>query len=151
MSTLGIKVTPSLIVYALAENQNGQKIILNINSEFRIVFPKKMESIKEKVTFLFEEIIRIVDLNPSIKMIAIRESEYTRYPEDDSKRFSKNLDGVIMAVAAHKNIPFTKKVMQSLKVKKSNLMEAAEAISGKTKTYWNEDIAETIMAAISEL
>lgn len=147
MAVLGIKVSPSIIWYAISELISSKIQIRNLNQDFRIPFPQSLSTQQAKVRYLFNEVTRIIDLNKDIDKIIIKENEYVRIPETSIRRFSSNLDGVIMAVGASKSIQVEKVLYKNLGAKKSEILVKAESISGKTNKYWNEDIAEVIVAS----
>lgn len=152
MAVLGTKVNSSFLWYAIAENEHSTVKIRNLHSEFRIAFPKMKSAMHEKAAWLFEEVKRILEANPDIKSVAIKENEFLLpRKEDTTKRFSSNLDGVIMAAAALRGLVVVKKLNKSMNVNSAKLLNAAETISGKTKVNWGKEIAEAILAASSEL
>jgi len=151
MAILGIKVTPSMIWYAIAEGTKKNPGITNLTDDFRIPFPKSLSTHYEKAAYLFDEVVRIIERNQDIKSIVLKENEYTRFSEKQTSRFSSNLDGVVMAVGASKKIIVVKKLYASLGVKKAQLLNAAETVSGRTAKYWGDDIAEAVLSAVSGL
>ena len=151
MSVLGIKVSPSLFWYAIASGTQKAPSFINLKADFRVPFPKAISNPNEKVVYLFHETISILERNKDIKLIVIKENEFTRFAEKVTGRFSSNLDGVIMAVAALKGIPVKKVLYASLGIKKAQLLQTAETLAGTTEKYWGEDVADVILAAKSGL
>ncbi len=151
MSVLGIKVSPSLLWYAIATGTQETPSFINLKADFRVPFPKAISNSNEKVVYLFNETISILERNKGIKLIVIKENEFTKFSEKSTNRFSSNLDGVIMAVGAAKGIPVKKILYASLGIKKAQLLQTAAALAGATEKYWGEDVADVILAAKSGL
>lgn len=128
MSVLGIKVSPSLLWYAIATGTQETPSFINLKADFRVPFPKAISNSNEKVVYLFNETISILERNKGIKLIVIKENEFTKFSEKSTNRFSSNLDGVIMAVGAAKGIPVKKNSLCFFGNKKSTTIANSSSL-----------------------
>lgn len=147
MQILGIRVSPSTIRYAIVDWDGINFTFLNRTTENKIDFPVNLGSRGSKLSWLFQELERIVSNYPNIDIIGVKEGEYIG-SETLSKRERASLEGIIQYWAYERNIPATMKIYAGIKdVKSREALIFCETNIGKTETYWNKDMSDALLAA----
>lgn len=156
MKILGIRTAPSVVRYAiLTMGEDGAILFENANSENKIDFPSDCQKTVEKLPWLSKEILRIFRQNNDINKIIIKASEYGRGRETTASREAAYYDSAVIIQAGLQTspIPVEVKVYRGLGngIKRNTIKAIAEEKVGKTDKYWNEQIADAVIAALSGL
>ena len=153
---LGVRTSPSAIRYAiLCKNDDGTLQFLNFDSENKLDFPADLTTINEKIAWFGRELSRILHIHQDIEKIAVKSSEYGRGAEKTAMREAAYLDGTVILIASQKTIPLpvSVKVYKGIKrgVNRTTVKEFAQSNVGSTTKYWNEQMADAVAVAFSEL
>ena len=146
---MGIRTAPTQLRYALIKvDDDNNCSLVNSNSESLIKVPAGMDDFSEKLSWQKDEIDRIIRQNQDVKKILLKIGEYGR-SDTKSSRLAAYFDAVVILAAKEANIPIQTKVYNQLSTKRKQVKEHAEARIGRTEKYWNEQIADAIVAAWS--
>jgi len=146
---LGIRTAPTQLRYALIKvDDDNNCSLVNGNSESLIKVPAGMDDFSEKLSWQKDEIDRIIRQNQDVEKILLKIGEYGR-SDTKSSRLAAYFDAVVILAAKEANIPIQTKVYNQLSTKRKQVKEHAEARIGRTEKYWNEQIADAIVAAWS--
>ncbi|WP_241832138.1 hypothetical protein [Bathymodiolus thermophilus thioautotrophic gill symbiont] len=146
---MGIRTAPTQLRYALIKvDDDNNCSLVNSNSESLIKVPAGMDDFSEKLSWQKDEIDRIIRQNQDVEKILLKIGEYGR-SDTKSSRLAAYFDAVVILAAKEANIPIQTKVYNQLSTKRKQVKEHAEARIGRTEKYWNEQIADAIVAAWS--
>ncbi len=148
MKLLGIRTAPTQLRYAFVDVNDGDCSIVNANSESLIKVPAGMNDFSEMLSWQKAEIDRIIRQNQDIEKIILKIGEYGRN-DTKSSRLASYFDAVVILAAKEANIPLETKIYNQLGTKRKQVKEYAENRVGRTEKYWNEQIADAIVAAWS--
>lgn len=144
MKVLGIRVAPQVSRYAVVEYDNGVAILINHESENRLVFPVGLNAIPEKSKWLYMELERIYSQYPDLKRIIVKENEYGA--ENAKRRESTYLLGSVFLFAAQRNIDSRSVLYTQLRTNGSRVKEFAESNIGRSSQYWDTQMADAVAA-----
>lgn len=151
MIILGVRASAQEIRYAVLEkNASGSIVFHNQASENRLKYPANMEKVEEKVQWAKEEFDRILRQIPNIDKIILKMNEYAG-TENGAKRETTYVDAVLLLCAAEHGIPIDRKLNSQIGSTASTARERAENRVGKTMQYWNNTMADAILAAYWEV
>lgn len=144
---LGLRASSQEVRYAILDKDSDGKIIfVNRTSEHRLKYPANIDKVDGKLNWIKAEIDRILRQNTAIDIIVIKMSEYTG-TENATKRETTYADAIFLLCAAEHGIPVVRKLNSQIESSSSRAKEYAEARVGKTDQYWNNTIADAILAA----
>ena len=151
MKVLGIRASAQEVRYAILEKTEiGEIKFLNQDFEHRLKFPASIDDISQKLYWIKSEFDRIIRQSPNIDKIIIKMNEYAG-TENGAKRETTYVDAVCLLSAAENNIPVERKLNSQIGSSAAKAKEYAEQRVGKTEYYWNNTIADAILAALSEV
>lgn len=146
MSVLGLRASSQEIRYAiLAKDESRNISFINEKTENKIKYPANINRIEEKLNWAKEEIDRIIRVNPSIEMIAIKSNEFVN--ETMTSRETTYVDAIFLLAAKENNIPVVRKLYNQIGSTSKKAKELAEIRVGKTEKYWNNTIADAVLVA----
>lgn len=148
LKLLGIRTAPTQLRYALIEVDDGNCSLVNSNSESLIKVPAGMNDFSEMLSWQKDEIDRIIRQNQDVEKILLKIGEYGR-SDTKSSRLAAYFDAVVILAAKEANIPVQTKIYNQLATKRNQVKGHAEERVGRTEKYWNEQIADSIVAAWS--
>ncbi|CAB5499217.1 hypothetical protein THERMOT_995 [Bathymodiolus thermophilus thioautotrophic gill symbiont] len=149
MKLLGIRTAPTQLRYALIKvDDDNNCSLVNSNSESLIKVPAGMDDFSEKLSWQKDEIDRIIRQNQDVEKILLKIGEYGR-SDTKSSRLAAYFDAVVILAAKEANIPIQTKVYNQLSTKRKQVKKDAKEHIGRTDKYWNEQIADAIVAAWS--
>jgi hypothetical protein len=150
MKVLGIRNSPTDIRFAISEKINGSITLENISGENKLVFPKHLTLLSEKVGWLYQEFDNILSNNPDIKIIAVKQNENvsTKYSKVQETAF---YDSIAHLIGNHKGISVKSYVYNNIGTRSKEVQNFAESYTGKTTKYWNSKMADAIAVTIKEL
>lgn len=148
MKILGIRTAPTQLRYALIEVDDGDCTLLNSNSESLIKVPAGMNDFSEMLSWQKAEIDRIIRQNQDVAKIVLKIGEYGRN-DTKSSRLAAYFDAVVILAAKEADILLDTKIYNQLGTKRAQVKAHAEERVGRTDKYWNEQIADAIIAAWS--
>ena len=147
---LGIRTSVNVVRYAVIEGEDEKIIFVNSGEENRLVFPAECQCISDKLLWLHREMLSVFK-KYNIEKVAIKTNEYVR--EKLSTRPSTHLDAGIMLTAALSNIEVYTKLYSNIEkgLGSKKVKEIAEQYVGRTVKYWDVQMADAIVVALSEL
>lgn len=148
MRILGIRTAPAQLRYALIEVVDGNLSLSNSDSENLIKVPAGVVDSSDILAWQKEEIDRILRQNSGIQKVILKVGEYRR-SDTKSNRLGAYLDAMVILASKQADIPVEEKIYKQLDTKRVQVKCDAETRVGKTKTHWNEQIADAIAAAWS--
>ena len=150
MKVLGVRTSTNAVRYAILSNETGC-IVWENQIDNRLVYPRDMDQIAKKIVWLSEQFRRILDQTSNIDKIVIKVPEYGRN-DTAANRASDYLDAVIILEATARNlvIPTNLKNYKAVNTKSSEVKNYAEVHIGKTNQYWDNLMADALVAAYSE-
>ena len=149
MVILGIRTSPTSIRYALLEWDGQSATFVNSNGENKLDFPAGMQTPEQKLYWLYQELERVLRQHSNADEIVIKMNEYVGR-ETSSTRLSAYLDAVVMLHAGRAGIPVKSKLYQNIGTRRSDVKNVAEENVGSSSSYWNEQMADAVVAAWSE-
>ena len=150
MQILGIRNAPKEIRYAVVDWDGSNATLVNANDETRLKFPPAITDPAEKLCWAKSELERVLRNYPNVTKVVIKSNEYTnRGGETGKSRQAAYLDAVAQVVAAENQKPVKVKIYASLASRKAQAKEHAETRVGATPMYWNDHMADAILAAYS--
>jgi len=151
MKVLGVRSSAQEIRYAVLEkNEVGEIIFSNRNGEHRLKYPATAVNISEKLLWVKSEFDRILRQVNDIDRIVIKINEYAG-TETSAKRETSFVDAICLLSAAEHNIEVERKLNSQIGSSAVKAKEYAEQRIGKTEHYWNNTIADAILAAFWEV
>jgi hypothetical protein len=151
MKVLGVRASAQEIRYAILEkDETGEIIFLNQSGEHRLKYPATAGTISEKLLWAKDEFDRILRQVQDIERIIIKTNEYGG-TETSAKRETSFIDAICLLSAAEHNIEADRKLYSQIGATSSNAKEYAEQRIGKTEKYWNNTMADAILAALWEV
>ena len=148
MKTIGFRSSPQGVRYAIVEFNGSSATLVNADTESRLVYPAGMDSLEDRLVWLSDEIDRIIHQNGGIDKAVIKANEYVG-TETKTKRASISSDAVIMLCCAKANIPVAAKIYGSLGSTSTKVKDHAEHRVGRTTKYWDQKMADAVVAAWS--
>lgn len=144
MLILGIRNSIKFFRYCILEQKNNAFVFCNKNSEHKILVPPSLKG-NEVFVWYKQEIERLLDYG-AFDGIAIKHNENNAscYSKLKSTMF---FDCISTIVALDNNIKTKSYIYNQLHVNKSNVINKAESLVGKTAKYWDTSIADAIVAA----
>lgn len=148
---MGIRASAQEVRYAILDKKADKSIeFINRTSENRLKYPANMDSIEEKLYWVESEIDRILRQNDAINKIIIKTNEYTG-TESSAKRETTYVDAIIMLSAYEHGLSVVRRLNSQIGSTAAKAKEYAENRVGKTDHYWNNTIADAILAAYWEI
>lgn len=150
MKVLGIRNSPTEIRFAISEKIGNTIVLLNSNGENKLIFPKHLNSLSQKVGWLYQELENIISNNPDIKRIAIKQNENvsTKYSTVQDTAF---YDAIAHLIGNDKGITINSYVYNNIGTKSKEVQSFSEGYTGKTTKHWNSGMADAIAVTIKEL
>lgn len=148
MKILGIRTAPTQLRYALVTKENDDLVLLNADSENLIKVPASIEEYSDMIAWQKEEVDRIIRQNSDIVKVVLKIAEYGR-TDTKSNRLGSYFDAAVILATKAANIPIESKLYSQLGTTRSKVKGHAETRVGRTTKYWNEQIADGIIAAWS--
>lgn len=142
---LGFRADPSNARYAIVTHDGSAFALENANAETRLVYPADIAEAPKKVLWLYREIERIFHADPTIERVVIKTNEYG-LTEKAAMRESSYIEAVLMLLCEQRQIPVAIKTYASLSTRSADVKVHAEARVGRTAKYWDNKIADAIIA-----
>lgn len=150
MAIMGVRASAQEIRYAILEkNTNGNIIFSNHVAENKLKYPANMDSVSEKLSWVKSEIDRILRQNTNIQKITLKMNEYGT--ETAAKRETTYVDSILLLCAAEHGVPIERKLNSQISSTAAKAKELAERRVGRTDQYWNNTMADAILAAYWEI
>lgn len=150
MKVMGVRVSTESVRYAVIEKlPDGSYVFCNKDND-RLVFPLDACKEKEKISWLWDQFNRILDIHTDVTKIFVKLPEFMR-GETKASRMSHYLDAVLYLSAA-KHSPTVEIEGVNYKTIHTKRSEVVAYVEGKgitrTTHYWNEHVCDAIAAAI---
>ena len=147
MAVLGLRSSSQEIRFAILEkDENNSIVFINKETENRLKYPATIKSIDDKLYWVKSEIDRILRINSAIDKILVKMNEYSGY-ESATKRETTYIDAIFLLCAREHNISIERKLNSQIASSSAKAKEFAEQRVGKTDKYWNNAMADAIVAA----
>lgn len=150
MKTIGVRVAPSQIRFALVERLDGSFTLLNADGENRLTWPADVSALQQRVEWAYDELARVLRQNPGTASVSIKVPEYTQ-KRTKSTRAVDCLEGAVILAAAKAKVPLADYIYAQLATKRAKVCQDAEARVGRTATAWDEQMADAVVAAWKSL
>lgn len=148
---LGLRASSQEVRYAILEKDSTGKItFVNRTSENRLKYPTNIDGVEGKLNWIKSEIDRILRQNTAIDKIVIKMNEYAG-TENAAKRETTYVDAIFLLCAAEHGLPVVRRLNSQIGSSSSQAKEYAENRVGKTDQYWNNTMADAILAAFWEI
>lgn len=146
MKVLGIRSQHDGFRYCILEKNEDEVKCLNLNEENKIVKPKGCDG-TIYYSWIFDEVTRILDVSGDIDAVAIKQNENVKSCYSKLKN-SMFLDCIVTIVAEKRDIPVSSFVYKQLGTNGDKVKEKAKRIiNGTTNKYWDNKMADAIVAA----
>lgn len=152
MQILGIRNSVNEIRYAIVEWDGANATLVNADDETKLKFPPAITDQAAKLIWAKTELERVLRNYPDIDSVIIKANEFSRQGGDSSNaRQSAYLDAVAQVVAAEHPKPVDVRTYRnkSLASKAAQAKGDAEARVGASSKYWNNQMADAVLAAYS--
>lgn len=146
MTVLGIRNTSSCIRYAILKKCDTGVIFHNKETETKMTFPKGINTDIDKLAWAKAEFDRILSNQGPFDFVAIKQHENTKTTYSGVK-LNAYLDSAVILSAKESHFPVETFVNKTLGTNRDAVKTVAESITGKTKKYWDTNIADAIVAA----
>ncbi|WP_369283984.1 hypothetical protein [Oscillibacter sp. GMB15532] len=151
MAIIGIRASSQEIRYAILDkNENGEIVFVNQNTENRLKYPANVDAVEDKLHWVKSEVDRILRQNEGIEKIILKMNEYAG-TENSSKRETTYVDAVLLLCAIENGIQIERRLNSQISSTAAKAKELAERRVGRTENYWNNTIADAILAAFWEM
>lgn len=145
MIVLGFRNSPTVIRYAVLDGDSNNSIMSNYSLETKLVFPKAMCTISQKIIWYNYEINRIISTyKPDRIGLKHNENVQSNYSKLQETMY---YDAILSLSAAQHSIPLIYFTYKQLVTNSANVESLAESYYGKTTQYWDKQIADAICAA----
>lgn len=146
MKVLGIRSQRDGFRYCILEKNDDEVKCLNLNEENKIVKPKGYDG-PIYYLWIFNEVVRLFDMSGDIDAVAIKQNENVQSCYSKLKNIMF-LDCIVTIVAEKRDIPVSSFVYNQLGTNGNEVKDKAERIvNGTTKKYWDNRMADAIVAA----
>lgn len=148
---LGIRISSTHIRYAILQCDAQSTRCINKDTEHKLVFPANFSDVTQKIHWIDGELKRILNIHQDISKIALKVNEYSRGSLKKSARETINMEGAIILTAQQSSIPIKMILYANMRPKQNSrsIKEQAELLTGRTNRYWDEKIADAIVAAFT--
>lgn len=146
MRILGIRNTPSVIRYAILDGDKNKSSFINISEENRLVFPRDMTDINQRICWYKYEIDRILSTYGKFDAVALKHNENIR-SNYSQLRDTMYYDATLSLSASCAKIPVEYFVYVGMKTNSKNIESLCEGLYGKTNSHWDAKMADAIYAA----
>lgn len=146
---LGIRTSPTEVRYALLERHDDGSIeFLNRDTESKLQYPASHATTDAKLRWLKGELDRIFRQSTGISQMVIKTNEFAG-SENKSKRESTYAEAVCILAAAEQDVPVSCKLYSQIGSTSAEAKHHAEERVGRTDKYWDNKIADAVLAAFS--
>ena len=149
MQVLGIRTAPATIRYAVLNWDGTTASLINADTENKLDFPADCQSIEQKLSWLYQELKRVLRQHADIETIVVKANEYGRGAEKAASREAAYFDAVALLVAGERRIPVEMRLYRAIGTKRTEVKAFARTNVGATISHWNEQMADAIAAAWS--
>lgn len=147
MTTLGFRSDPKNPRYAIVSRTKDDALVLvNADDETKLVFPAGAEADEQKISWLYNELDRLLHKHPEITKVVVKKGEFTA-GDNNAKRLASYQEATVLLFCALKGIPVANKIYASLSTNSSQVKDHAEDRVGKTAKYWDVKMADAVIAA----
>ena len=144
---LGIRNHSNGMRYAVIDKNNGKYSFININSENNLIFPECCELYCDKLSWLYQELVRIYTVYPKIIKIAIKVNEFNKMTRENStSRETAGYDAATILFAKSNNLEIETRFYSQINTSSKTVQSDAEQLFGRT-TPWKSNIADALMVA----
>ena len=146
MKVLGFRADPTATRYAIVNFDGSTYSFVNASDETRLTYPAGIEQVSGKVLWLYREIERIFHANSDIAVVVIKTNEYG-LTEKAAMRESSYAEAAVALLCEQRGMPVFFKTYGSLCTRSVDVKAHAEQRIGRTVKYWDNKIADAVVAA----
>jgi hypothetical protein len=146
MKVMGFRADPTAARYAIVNFNGATYSLENANSESRLTYPADVNQASRRVLWLYREIERIFHANSDIAAVAIKTNEYG-LTEKAAMRESSYAEAAVALLSEQRGKPVFIRTHASLGTRSADVKAHAEQRVGRTDKYWDNKIADAIIAA----
>ena len=146
MRILGIRNTPSVIRYAILDGDKNKSSFINISEENRLVFPRDMTDINQRICWYKYEIDKILSTYGKFDAVALKHNENIK-SNYSRLRDTMYYDAIISLIASCNVVSIEYFTYGSMKTNSKNIEASCETLYGKTASHWDSQMADAIYAA----
>lgn len=148
MKALGFRGDSKAPRYAIVTEDNGTFTLENATGDSKLPVPASIsdEADAERLDWMYHEILAIIDANPGLAKVMIKQNEFTQQ-DTKAKRRSAHNDAAVILACAHRGVPVEIKIYTSMATTSSDTKRHAEARVGRTDKYWDTKMADAVNAA----
>ena len=146
MRVLGIRNTPSVIRYAVLDGDKNRSSLINGSEENRLIFPRDMTDINQRICWYKYEIERILSTYGKFDVVALKHNENIR-SNYSRLRDTMYYDAILSLSASCNEIPVESFTYGSMKTNSKSIGSSCEALYEKTSFHWDAQMADAIYAA----
>ncbi len=146
MKILGFRSDPTTPRYAIVDSAATPLLLLNANDESRLRFPADCATETAQLTWLYREIERIFHAHPDISRVVIKKGEFTQ-GDNNAKRVASYQEAALLLYCGLHNKPVATKIYASLGTRSAQVRDHAIARVGQTTRYWDNKMADAVIAA----
>lgn len=148
MKVLGFRGNPRAPRYAVLSFDGTNFALENASSDNKLTVPASIgdEADGERLSWIYAEIMRILDAHPDIAKVMVKVNEFTQH-DTRPKRRSNYIDAAVILACAHRHIPVQALTYNQMPATAAKTKELAEERVGKTTKYWDSGMADAINAA----
>jgi hypothetical protein len=121
---------------------------MNRDTENKLQYPASHATTDAKLRWLKGELDRIFRQSNGVSQMVIKTNEFAG-SENKSKRESTYAEAVCILTAAEQNVPVSCKLYSQIGSTSSESKRHAEERVGRTDKYWDNKIADAVLAAFS--
>jgi hypothetical protein len=145
MKTLGIRTAPQQIRYAIIESDGNSHMLINAETENTLKKPASITTNEAHLKWIKDELNRILRQNSDIDKIALKVQEFGR--QTVQSRLGDYMDAMVLLIAADAEIPIVTRLYKQIGTKRADVIRDAEDRVGRTKTHWNNQMADAVVVA----
>ena len=123
---------------------------MNRASESKLQYPASHTTTDDKLKWLKGELDRTFRQSTDISQVVIKTNEFSG-SENKSKRESTYAEAVCILAASEQNVPVSCKLYSQIGSTSTDARRHAEDRVGRTDKYWNNKIADAVLAAYRAL
>jgi len=146
MKVMGFRADPTAARYAIVNFDGTTYRFDNANSESRLTYPADIDQASKKVLWLYREIERIFHANSEIAAVAVKTNEYG-LTEKAAMRESSYAEAAVVLLSEQRGKTVFIKTYASLGTRSADVKSQAEQRVGRTDKYWDNKIADAVIAA----
>lgn len=146
IKVLGARVGPKSTRIALVKRDGCEYELLTSGVESRLKYPADLPAVADRALWLYREMQRLQNEHPDTAKVCIKTNDFG-LTDTKSKRESAYLEGVILLHCGLSNVEVMVHTYSSLPTRSADVKMDAERLVGRTDKYWDNPMADAVVAA----